>query len=126
MGGKLTDARALVERRRTEKRRGVVPEIKGAPKPKLEPAKVMTFGDLINDTLAYSASNNDETHTHELDLKYRKMGDLAKMPPAHVTRTVIQNCLNELAEKKNGRTQHTTGTWRPSRWSSGSLSRTRS
>jgi hypothetical protein len=27
------------------------------------------------------------------------MGDLAKMPPAHVTRTVIQNCLNELAEK---------------------------
>ena len=100
LGGKFTDARALVERRRTEKRRGVVPEIKGAPKPKLEPAKVMTFGDLINDTLAYSASNNDETHTHELDLKYRKMGDLAKMPPAHVTRTVIKNCLNELAEKK--------------------------
>jgi hypothetical protein len=32
LGGKLTDARALVERRRTEKRRGVVPEIKGAPK----------------------------------------------------------------------------------------------
>lgn len=100
LAGKFNAARALVETRRTEKRLGLLPEIKGVPKPKLEPVRVMTFGDLINDALDYSASNNDATHTRELGLKYRKMGDLAKTSTADLTRTAIQNCLDKLAKKR--------------------------
>ena len=98
--GKYTDAKRKIEDRRAERRKGIAPEIKGVPKKKVEPVAVLKFADLIKDARDWSDKNNDKVHSHELALKYQKLGDLAKLPAADVTDDLIQTCLDKLAAEK--------------------------
>jgi integrase len=91
-------AEQRLELRHTERREGKAHEIKGAVKPKVEEPKVVTFGDLIEDCLNYSRKNNDAVHTYELQLKFKKLDELAKLPVADVTRATTQDLLDELAD----------------------------
>src|ERR1035441_4261174 len=64
LGGKFTDARALVERRRTEKRRGVVPEIRGAPKPSQRYLKFASTGRLSDDLVVWTRTLEGDRWRH--------------------------------------------------------------
>jgi integrase len=96
--GGYTAAKDKLAERKAEKRKGIEPAIRGAVKPKVEVVAPLLFGDLIAAALTHSARENDSTHTHELELKFAKFGELAKKPAAAVTKADVQDRLDELAD----------------------------
>ena len=100
--GKLQAAMARLEDRRSERRKGVLPNIAGGPRPKVEVVEEITFDDLIDDAEAHAKSENDPTHAHELSLKFKKIGaDFGKLRAASVTKDQIKQWLDKQAKRNS-------------------------
>jgi integrase len=87
--GRLSDAKRLLDKRKTE-------VLQGKKLPEMFPGKVNTFGDLAKDALNHSKEENGARHAHELGLKFAIIGeefddrDAAKITKQHITGWLLE------------------------------------
>jgi integrase len=92
--GRLSDAKTLLAKRKTEvlQKRKLPEKLQG---------QVTTFGSLVKDALTHSKAENGDRSTHELGLKFAIMADeFNARDAAHVTKSDIQRWLVEQEDER--------------------------